>query len=198
MKILSRDFSTREKILLVILLVIIITGAYYLFVWRTVDDQILSIRSQNSSMESQLTIATAQVERLQAMSEQIDNDILRSYMPSYNASKQELDFLHGTLAETEDYMINFTYINREGDQISRGFNLQFTARDYAQAKKIIKALEDSEIRCLIGDYKIDPTDKQEYLLSGKVQVALSGSFYETMYDGVADKELPEDKGQQQP
>lgn len=196
MKILTRDFTTREKILLVILLVVIISASYYLFVWRTVEDQIYSIKSQNQSMETQLVLATAQVEKIQAMSQSMESDVLRSYMPSYNASKKELDFLHETLGPTDDYLINFTYLTREGDQISRGFGLQFTAKNYAQAKEIIKALEDSEIRCLIGDYNINPTEKEKTLFTGKVKVVLNGSFYETMYDGVADKELPEDQGQQ--
>lgn len=195
MKILTKDFSTREKIFLASLLVIIIVAAYYLFVYRTVEDQITALRSQRSALENQLAISTAQVERLKAMSEQMGNDTLRSYMPSYNSSKKELDFLNETLAGTEDYLINFTYLTRNGDQINRGFGLQFNAKDYAQAESIIKAIEDSEIRCLIGDYMIKPIEKEKHLLSGKVQVSLNGSFYETMYDGVADKELPEDEGE---
>ncbi len=196
MKILTRDFSTREKVLLVVLLVVIVAAAYYLFVWTTVNDQIDSIKSQNQSMETQLMIATAKVERLQSMSASMENDILRSYMPSYNASKDELDFLHATLADTDDYLINFTYLTRNEDQIDRGFSLQFTAKDYAQAKEIIGALEDSEIRCLIGDYTVNPAQKEKHLLEGKVKVVLEGCFYETMYDGIVDKELPEDSGQQ--
>ncbi len=196
MKLLTRDFSTKEKIFLATLFVIIIVAAYYLFVYRTVDDQINALRSQSQALESQLTIVTAQVERLQAMSEQMGNDVLRSYMPSYNSSKKELDFLNETLAETDDYLINFTTITRNGDQINRGYSLQFTAKNYQQAESIIEALEGSEIRCLIGDYRITPVQGGEHLHLGKVQVALSGSFYETMYDGVADKELPEDSGQQ--
>lgn len=196
MKFLTRDFSTKEKVFLAFLLTIIIVAGYYLFVYRTVDDQINALRSQSQSLENQLTIATARVERIQNMSEQLGNDVLKSYMPSYNSSKKELDFLNMTLAETDDYLINFTTLTRNGDQINRGFSLQFTARNYDQAESIIKALEESEIRCLIGDYKINPIQGGEHLLKGKVQVALNGSFYETMYDGVADKELPEDKGQQ--
>ena len=196
MKFLTRDFSTKEKVFLAFLLTIIIVAGYYLFVYRTVDDQINALRTQSQSLENQLTIATARVERIQNMSEQLGNDVLKSYMPSYNSSKKELDFLNMTLAETDDYLINFTTLTRNGDQINRGFSLQFTARIYDQAESIIKALEESEIRCLIGDYKINPIQGGEHLLKGKVQVALNGSFYETMYDGVADKELPEDKGQQ--
>ncbi len=196
MKFLTRDFSTKEKVFLAFLLTIIIVAGYYLFVYRTVDDQINALKSQSQSLENQLTIATARVERIQNMSEQLGNDVLKSYMPSYNSSKKELDFLNMTLAETDDYLINFTTLTRNGDQINRGFSLQFTARNFDQAESIIKALEESEIRCLIGDYKINPIQGGEYLLKGKVQVALNGSFYETMYDGVADKELPEDKSQQ--
>ncbi len=196
MKILTRDFSSREKFLIVTLLVIIIVAAYYLFVYRTVDDQINAHISEREALESQLMIATAQVERLQAMSEQMDNDTLKSYMPSYNSSKKELDFLNNTLADTEDYMVNFTTLSRNGDQISSGFKLQFTAGSYAQAEELINTLEESEIRCLIGDYVINPTEDKGHLKRGPVQVALNGSFYETMYDGVADKELPADSSQE--
>ena len=152
MKFLTRDFSTKEKVFLAFLLTIIIVAGYYLFVYRTVDDQINALRTQSQSLENQLTIATARVERIQNMSEQLGNDVLKSYMPSYNSSKKELDFLNMTLAETDDYLINFTTLTRNGDQINRGFSLQFTARNYDQAESIIKALEESEIRCLIGDY----------------------------------------------
>lgn len=197
MKILTRDFSTKEKILIAGLLVVIICAAYYLFVYRTVSDNIDALVSERESLESRLTIVSAQVERLQAMASQLGNDTVRSYMPSYNSSKKELDFLNLTLADTEDYMVNFTTLTRNGDQINRGFKLQFTARNYAQAESIIKALEDSEIRCLIGDYIINPIEDDEHLLVGQVQVVLNGSFYETMYDGVADKELPEDEAKEE-
>ena len=117
-------------------------------------------------------------------------------MPSYNSSQKELDFLNETLAQTENYLVNFTTLTRNGDQINRGFVLQFTARNYSQAEKIIKTLEDSEIRCLIGDYMINPHEIGDHLLEGQVQVSLKGSFYETLYDGVVDKELPVDESAQ--
>ncbi len=197
MKILTKDFSTKEKILIAFLLVVIISAAYYLFVYRTVNEQIEGFVTQRQTLESQLAIATEQVESIQAMSNELINDNVRSYMPSYNSSKKELDFLNLTLAETNDYMVNFTTLSRNGDQISRGYRLQFTAKSYAQAEKIINALENSEIRCLIGDYMINPIENEDHLLDGDVQVVLNGNFYETMYDGVADKELPEDEAKQE-
>ena len=154
MKILTKDFSTNEKILIAVLLAVILSAAYYLFVYRTVDENINALVSDRQALESQLQIVTEQVERLEAMSQQLGNDTVRSYMPSYNSSKKELDFLNGTLSGTDDYMVNFTTLTRNGDQINRGFKLQFTAKNFAQAENIFKTLEDSEIRCLIGDYII--------------------------------------------
>ncbi len=197
MKILTKDFSTNEKILIAVLLAVILSAAYYLFVYRTVDENINALVSDRQALESQLQIVTEQVERLEAMSQQLGNDTVRSYMPSYNSSKKELDFLNSTLSGTDDYMVNFTTLTRNGDQINRGFKLQFTAKNFAQAENIFKTLEDSEIRCLIGDYIINPIEDDEHLLDGQVQVVLNGSFYETMYDGVADKELPEDEAKEQ-
>ena len=83
MKILTRDFTPREKFLLTVLLVIIIAAAYYLFVYRTVDAQISAQTAERQSLESQLEIVTAQAQKIQKMAEQIENDTLRSYMPSY-------------------------------------------------------------------------------------------------------------------
>ena len=197
MKILTKDFSTKEKILIAVLLVVIISAAYYLFVYRTVNEQIEGFVTERQTLESQLAILTEQVNSIQAMSEELGKDTVRSYMPSYNSSKKELDFLNLTLAETSDYMVNFTTLSRNGDQISRGYRLEFTANSYAQAEKIIHALENSEIRCLIGDYMINPIENGDHLLDGDVQVVLNGNFYETMYDGVADKELPEDEAKQE-
>ena len=87
MKLLTKDFNSREKVLLAILFVVIIAAAYYLFVYKTVDNQISALNSEKESLQNQLTILTAQVDRIQAMSDQMGNDTLRSYMPSYNSSK---------------------------------------------------------------------------------------------------------------
>lgn len=197
MKILTKDFTTREKVLLLVLLLVIIVAAYYLFVYRNVQTHIEALQAESQALENQLAIVTAQADRLRTMSVQMENDTLKSYMPSYNSSKIELDFLNSTLSETEDYLINFTNLTRNGDQIRREFVLQFTAKDYAQAERIIKALEDSEIRCLIGDFQTGPVEREGYLYDGHVQVSLRGCFYETMYDGTVDKELPEDEAKEE-
>ncbi len=195
MNVLTRDFTKREKILLVVLGVIIIAAAYYLLVYSQVETGIASAKASSQSIEDNLVITQAKIDQISAMQAEMDalsadEGTLKSYMPSYNAGKQELDFLHTTLSETIDYYVNFTDLTLEGDQIRRDFGLQFTATDYEQAENIIKTLEESEIRCLVANVYITPKENGTDLLDGNVVVSLSGTFYETLKEGTPDKELP--------
>ncbi len=196
MNILTRDFTKSEKILLVVLGVVIVAALYYLLVFNQVETQIASSKDNALSLESELQVTQAQINRINTMSKEMEqlseNDVLKSYMPSYNAKKSEIEFLHLILEDTEDYFISFTNLVREKEQIRRDFSLQFTAKDYSQAQNIIEQLEESEIRCLVGDVYITPKEKEESLLEGMVIVNLTGTFYETLMDGTPDKELPED------
>ena len=193
MKILTRDFTKREIVLLIILGITIIGALYYLFVYQTIETGITAASAQAEALENQLQATQAQVKKIQAMDEEMGDDAFKSYMPSYNASKQELDFMHSILASTEDYQVYFTYLTREGDQIKREFTLQYTANNYKHAEDIIEALENSEVRCLINDFIVTAKEREHYLSDDKVIVNLTGAFYETMFDGKADQELPEDK-----
>ena len=197
MNILTRDFTKKEKILLLILGIVILASVYYLVVYSRVEDGIRSANDKVQDLETQLIVTQAQIDRINSMSDELASlkqaGFQVGYMPSYNAGKQELDFLHATLADTVDYFVNFTDLTREGDQIRREFSLQFTAKNYKQAENIIKQLENSDVRCLVGNVYAVPAEKDDTLLDKTVSVSLTGTFYETMRDGVPDQELPEDE-----
>ena len=100
--------------------------------------------------------------------------------------------MHATLDKTMDYSVRFTDITREGDLIRRQWEMNYTVKSFAAAEKIIEELEGCEIRCLIEDMVVTPFVLGENLTDDEVTVKLTGAFYETMHDGIPDKELPED------
>ncbi|MBR1627975.1 MAG: hypothetical protein IJ679_01745, partial [Lachnospiraceae bacterium] len=118
--------------------------------------------------------------------------VVASRMPSYNASNEELDFLHLILGATSDYYIDFTDVTREGDQIRRNFSLQYRTSNYKTALQVLDQLENSEIRCRIGDLSVSPSGESNNIMNGPVQVSVQATFFETMQGGEADAELPED------
>jgi hypothetical protein len=195
-KALKREFTNREKVLLLIMTAVILGSIYYLLIFQPVAEGIKSAKQEITSIEDQLMVADAKARQIINMRAEMDNlekeGLNPSFMPSYNAGKQELDFLHEILSSnTSLYQVNFTQITRDGNQIRRNFNLSFTAPSYNVAKDIITKLENSDIRCLIGDMTVGAVDKNS-IDDGEINVNCVATFYETMYEGVEDSELPED------
>ncbi len=201
MNVLSRKLSSREKTLLVILVLVIVAALYYLLIFQPVTDRINRSKENAASLETQLVALDAKVAQIQRMQKSVEeftqNGHVVSIMPSYSAGKQELVFLNSTLAASEDYYVGFTSITREGNQIRREFALKFTVDKYSEAENIINILEHSDLRCLISDFSVKPVEQEETIENGKVESSCVATFYETMFGGVADAELPEDSAKQQ-
>ncbi len=201
MNIFTREFSSREKALLLVLVLVILASLYYLFIFQPVTDRISRAESSAADLEVQLVSLDTKVMQIKRMQKSIeeyaDNGHIVSIMPSYNAGKQELVFLNSTLAASEDYYVGFTNITRNGNQIRREFALRFTVSDYSEAENIINILEHSDLRCLISDFSVKPVEQDQSVEDGAVEASCVATFYETMFGGVADAELPEDSAEEQ-
>ena len=210
MKALSRDFTTKEKVLIVILFVILIALAYYRFVHIPCKEAIESAHSQRDMYQTELLAVQKKEAQLRKMKEELDSIgelQANSRMESYNNSKAELSLLNRILEETTDYSVTFANVTRNGDQIRRNFNLSFKTNSYDSVKNIISNLAESEYRCLIGDIKysvsLRQAEKGEDTKNAKevngvyyfdvYNVSTSATFFETMYGGTADPGLPSSK-----
>lgn len=189
MKIMSRDFTTAEKILLAVLALILVGLAYYYFVDVPVRQAIVSSNAEIDTLQTEINVAQARLAHLQGIQTSLDE--LESqgnlgWMGSYNNSNAEVKFLNDVLANTLRYSINFANVVRSGDQIRRNFTLNFATNDYAEAQEVLTRLLEGENRCLVGDMSCTiNTD-------GTVNLTATATFYETMVGGVADAGLPAD------
>lgn len=187
MKILSRDFSKGEKALIVGLVLVLIALAYYQFVFKPVQSGLQTAQAEKASLEVELTAVNAKVADLTRMQNELDELEASggvSIMPSYNNSKAELDLLNEVLADTQQYNVSFSNVTRDGDQIRRNFSLSFTVRSYSDMAKVVSALDNSELRCLVDDVRVSAGQNN-------VSVNCTATFYETMVGGVDDAGLPE-------
>ncbi len=204
---LSREFSTREKVLIIILVIIVVALAYYRLFYVPSTESIELANAQREAYQSDLTIARAKERQLKNMQEEMDRlGELQSTsrIESYNNSKAEMELLNQILESASDYSIKFDSVTRDGDTVRRNFSLSFTTGSFRAAKKIVKQLSESELRCLLGDvsYKTSyvrltkdqkaPTVRRinDGVYGVFVQVDAMATFFETMYDGVADAGLP--------
>lgn len=195
MEVLKREFSQNEKLLLAILFLVMLAGGYYLLVDTPVREGMADVQSQIDAATIERDAVNAKLAEIAEMEAELSKmegtKIYRSHMPSYNAAKQELDFLNETLGNALDYFIGFSKVTRDGNQIRRGFTLQYKAKDFEDAQKIMSMLESSSIRCVVNDFSVTPVMGTS-IQGSQLQVSAVATFFETMAGGENDNELPAD------
>jgi len=188
-KIMSRDFTRNEKILIVILALILLGLAYYQFVDKTVRGSIVNAQFEASMLETELAAAQARLAAAQQVKNSMDEleaSGQKSWMGSYNNSKAEVAFLNTILADTLQYSVTFSDVTRTGDQIRRSFTLEYRTASYASAHEIMARLCQSHDRCIVSDASCSLEN------DGVVVVRQAATFYETMVGGIPDAGLPAD------
>ena len=190
MKVMSREFTTTEKVLLVILSIILLGLLYYKFVYSTTQDMINEQKGEEETLKAELDIANAKLSRLKGIQREMDDidaskDVSR--MESYNNSKNETDFLNKVLSGASDYSVKFAAVTRDGEQIRRSFSLEFVVKSYKAAQKTVEELTEGKYRCLIDDINYTLTEKND------IYIDLTATFFETMVGGTPDSALPKDE-----
>lgn len=187
MRVMSREFTTTEKILLVVLSIVLLGLLYYRFVFLTTEDSMRSMESQIETTQTELDLANARLNKLNKIENELAISDDYSRMESYNASKRETAFLNQVLAGVKDYAISFSDITRDGDQIRRTFTLQFVSDSYKDAVDVVDDLSHGDYRCLVDDIDYSLTDNKE------IYINLTATFFETMVGGTPDSALPPDE-----
>ena len=190
MKILSRDFTFVEKIIITILSIILVGFVYYFLVQKPVSEGIQTAISDQENAQIELDAINARLSKLESMETEMESNT-SSYMLSYNGAKKEMALLNDIFGNTDEYTLKFNDVTREGDQIRRNFYFSFKASNYSTAQSLLKKLINCQYRCLIEDMSMD-TDKD-----GSCTISANAIFFETMVDGNIDAALPEDSAIQE-
>lgn len=199
MKVLSRDFTTKEKVLILILVLLLIGLAYYQFVYKPMSESLENAAAEKVALEDELVVLQAKVAGMKKMQQEMDeleSSERLSVMPSYNASKEEVAFLNNVFNEyASSFSVDFSNVTREGDQIRRAVKAKFTVDSYEKLEQIVTALAESENRCLVGDVRCSRVTNRRVVdgvesYTTNYSADLSAVFFETMVGGTPDAGLP--------
>ncbi len=175
---MTRSFTTREKILLVVLAFLVIGIGYFKLLLEPINDQITEYQLNMEAEESEIISNTAILNRMQRMQEELQTIYASGDakpLPSYDNSDRMLVELNTILSRASDYSLNFgtpaaladsTYIVR------RPISLEFTADSYETARGIIDDLHDSDNINQISDLSIVFGDR------GDIRVELDIAYFE--------------------
>ena len=198
MKGLTRNFSRKEKVLIVLMVIVLLILAYSQFVDKPIKQSIEDERSQQNSIRTEIEAVNSQILEMEQMQQEIAE--LESIgkiilMPPYNASQKETNFISNVLQTTKGFNIAIADCTRNGDQIRRQFTVTFTTDTYKEMEWFLTKVSECPYRCLISEARCSVgrqrTPEGEEV--SNVVTTLTFTFFETMVGGTPDAALPSER-----
>lgn len=181
---MSREFTKKEKMLLLVCIVMFIGIFYYQLVWKSTSQIIKDYNVEK--LEEELLLAETKVMKMVQMEKFIEEHKgkTRSIVADYNNLQNEITELNKILTDAYTYQLDFEDATTDGKIVRRNINITFQTGDYSTAKKIIQSLKESRYKCLLRD--ISFVAKEGSLQTTDiVNVSLKVTFYEGVTDAVS-------------
>lgn len=153
--------TLREYILVSILLILLLGVCYYMFYYTPLQNDLQSIRTETSEIQSEIEVATAQYASMSKMQAELDEifsngkDKVTEIAP-YDNAKVVMSELNGILSQSLNYKLSFADPIIEADgTVRRTVGMSFSCNGYDSAKRIINNLCSSRWRCLMKNISVN-------------------------------------------
>lgn len=187
---LMRSFTKREKIILLVLVVFLLVGFYFLVIHYPVTTRLEEIESEKLMVEDQTNLAITKGQVYVKMKNEL-NEIFSlpfdkiTVMPIYDNQTQLL-FNYQTIFEDLAPDLRLGDVKIEGNIATRTVTFTVTVADFEAAKDFIRKLTGTGFRCLLQNITVTP--EQSGSDSGSLEngaLRLTGNiiFYELVTSG---------------
>lgn len=196
---LSRAFTKREKLLMLLLAVVLLCLFYNQFVKKPVERRIAA--ADTTELEQQIGTEESRAERIRAMRAEMaaNRDGGSGYVSTYNNFNAEANALNEIIQAAESFQFSFRQPVATEDVVRREIGISFTAADYRLARQILQQIHDLGYRCLIQNVELSADRGRRYdtslpegelsLENAAVRCSLNIIFYETLYDADTEEGL---------
>ena len=179
---MSRELTKREKLLLLVLVVMVLALGYFKLILEPINDQVSSLRAAADMEQAELQTDLIKAARLQQMRQAIEeikaSGDVRS-IPQYDNSENLMVELHRIMSTTLDYSLDCSAgVTQEGYIVMRPVVLTFRTSTYDQARQIVDRLCDGENVCQISDVSINA--RSDRTKGSTVETTLAITYFEIM------------------
>ena len=187
--IINHVFTTREKVLMLILAVLCL-GAFYNFmvvqgVNQTIDSNSIKTQELQSEIEIQQAIATNR-ENMEAVLESMGGAENLPVVETYDNFNAEFDELEGLLdRKSQSYTLTFGSPTVVGSSslVRREATVTYVTSTYGKALNIARKIVNGSYRCLVTDLAFSQNTSRDS--SDTVTSTLEVTYFETT-EGAAD------------
>lgn len=176
---LMRNFTKREKILLLLLSAFLIISLYFAMVHYPVENRLAEIELERSEIEDKIEDAKTVCEEYDAMKSELDEIFALpedeiTVMPDYDNLQMLVLLFEDVFGDVSpDLRFN---VNTDGDIVSRSVNFSFTAPDYSTVRDILSGLTKTGYRSQLKSVTVSPS--YGGITDGELSVAGCITFYE--------------------
>ncbi len=190
---LSRQFTRREQVLLVILALLFLFAVYFLAVHLPVTEALEQARTEQETISADLMVLEAKQQRMDQMQQELDAILAQpnvAEIPDYDNLQQVMDFLNTVLGTTGEYSLSFQGLQQSEDSaiLRREMQMTYVSPSYGAALEVMEQLQNCPFRCQLGGLTMTPStqdgqsrDMDAALTDGPVQVSLTVTFFENAH-----------------
>ena len=175
--------STRDILMLVLMVVLIVGVSYYMGFYTPLQQELADLDAQAAAVDAQINSVTAKITSMDAMQKELDEIFARpaeeiTEIAPYDNKEVVLNQLNGILQRSENYNLSFADPTIEADgTVRRNVSMSFSCPDYESAKSIIEDLSNCQWRCLVSNLAIAGGGD---IMDGGVQVSATITFFESV------------------
>lgn len=163
---MKKEFTKREKILLLVLAVLVIGLGYYKFVLQPINNKITDYRNMESEVQLEYEQNQVKAARMSMMQKEIQKSQakgIRRTVADYDNSVNLMPELYKIMKSSLDYSLDFGELVFEEDFVKRPVQITYETSTYRQARAIIDKLYNSQYAMQVDDLTIttgEAADKQ--------------------------------------
>lgn len=177
---LSRKFTLREIILLLIAILLLLGIFYYQVILKDYNEA--KVTFNTASLEDQESILTAKAMKYKQMKTYIEEHADDNYgtVAVYNNLSNEIEALSNVFTGIDNVSINWQEPSLTNTIVRRNATITFDVSSYEQAKNIMKSINELEYKCIITSTSLSDGNTTSITSSSDITVELNVTFFETI------------------
>ncbi|MBO7697728.1 MAG: hypothetical protein J6S38_01680 [Erysipelotrichaceae bacterium] len=177
---LNRGFSIREKILLLVCVLVGLGIFYYEVIYRSFQNSMEAY--DISKIQDQTIILQAQVSRKKMMEQYLidHKDDTYGELALYNNLSKEISELARIFDGIDNLSISWSDPTLLNKTVRRNANVSFSVVGYEKVVELVKAINSCRYRCLISDLSISTNRDRVLDEYSTVSVRIVITFFETI------------------
>lgn len=179
---INREFTTREKVMLLVLAVLLLVVGYCKFFLTPLQTELETQQQRLEDVQSSVIVEQTKLAQMKQMQQKMDElkaegAVPDAEVPVFDNVENVMLQLNAILAQAQEYSLSFaSTATDENGIVTRPVELTFTAGSYTVVRSIINDLYHCPYRCAVSD--IAEQSELDLSTDGEIHVSLTVTFYE--------------------